>query len=224
LFVSGSAAPGATLRLYLNDTFIAPGGTGPDGHVSFSIERGIRPGDYRVRLDDVDPVTGEVRSRAEVPFNVPAVVATTAPASPAESRPTPPEAGIPPPLASAASDPSVRSLSPAARRDQEPDASPNREIAANRSIRRPSSSVRSQRAGTRAAARETCRGVIVVPEVNTAIVSRGDNLWRISKRNYGSGLRYTVIYGANLPQIRDPGLIFPGQVFVIPSAPGQARR
>ena len=56
----------------------------------------------------------------------------------------------------------------------------------------------------------------MVPEVNTAIVARGDNLWRISKRIYGQGLRYTVIFGANTPQIRDPDLIYPGQVFVLP--------
>ena len=71
LFVSGEAAPGATVRLYLNDTLIAPGGAGADGRVSFAIGRGVRPGGYRVRLDDVDPVTGEVRSRAEVEFRVP---------------------------------------------------------------------------------------------------------------------------------------------------------
>ena len=71
LFVSGEAAPGATVRLYLNETLIAPGGAGADGRVSFAIGRGVRPGGYRVRLDDVDPVTGEVKSRAEVEFRVP---------------------------------------------------------------------------------------------------------------------------------------------------------
>ena len=44
LFVSGEAAPGATVRLYLNDTLIAPGGAGADGRVSFAIGRGVRPG------------------------------------------------------------------------------------------------------------------------------------------------------------------------------------
>lgn len=67
-------------------------------------------------------------------------------------------------------------------------------------------------------------GLVVVPEVNTAIVSRGDNLWRISKRVYGRGLRYTVIYDANTPQIRNPDLIYPGQVFVLPTSADPARR
>ena len=55
-----------------------------------------------------------------------------------------------------------------------------------------------------------------IPDVNTAIVSRGDNLWRISHRIYGRGVRYTVIYGANQRQIRNPHRIYPGQVFVLP--------
>jgi nucleoid-associated protein YgaU len=64
--------------------------------------------------------------------------------------------------------------------------------------------------------RELDPGTVLVPEINTAIVSRGDNLWRISKRVYGRGVRYTVIYRANEEQIRNPRLIYPGQVFVLP--------
>ena len=59
--------------------------------------------------------------------------------------------------------------------------------------------------------------LLPVPEISTARISRGDNLWRISKKTYGEGLRYTVIYDANSPQIRDPDLIYPGQVFVLPN-------
>jgi nucleoid-associated protein YgaU len=33
---------------------------------------------------------------------------------------------------------------------------------------------------------------------------------------YGKGIRYTVIYNANREQIRDPDLIYPGQVFFVP--------
>jgi hypothetical protein len=72
LFVSAKASPGATVRLYLNDTLVAPGGAAGDGRVSFAIGRGVRPGGYRVRIDDVDPVSGAVKSRAEVEFKVPA--------------------------------------------------------------------------------------------------------------------------------------------------------
>jgi len=48
------------------------------------------------------------------------------------------------------------------------------------------------------------------------IVQPGNSLWRIARRVYGDGIRYTVIYQANDGQIRDPDMIFPGQVFNLP--------
>ena len=54
------------------------------------------------------------------------------------------------------------------------------------------------------------------PNAPTAVVSRGDSLWRISRAAYGNGARYTVIYEANHSQIRNPDRIYPGQVFVLP--------
>ncbi|MGF1543289.1 MAG: Ig-like domain-containing protein [Parvularculaceae bacterium] len=48
------------------------------------------------------------------------------------------------------------------------------------------------------------------------VVQPGNSLWRIARRVYGSGFQYTVIYEANADQIRDPDLIFPGQVFDLP--------
>ena len=50
------------------------------------------------------------------------------------------------------------------------------------------------------------------------IVQPGNSLWRIARRVYGSGIRYTVIYQANDGQIRDPHMIFPGQVFNLPAS------
>ena len=47
-------------------------------------------------------------------------------------------------------------------------------------------------------------------------VKLGNSLWRIARRAYGRGMRYTVIYEANKEQIRDPDLIYPGQVFFVP--------
>jgi nucleoid-associated protein YgaU len=50
------------------------------------------------------------------------------------------------------------------------------------------------------------------------VVQPGNSLWLIATRTYGSGFRYTVIYQANRAQIRDPDLIYPGQVFKLPTA------
>lgn len=51
---------------------------------------------------------------------------------------------------------------------------------------------------------------------SVVVIARGDNLWRIARKLYGQGVRHTVIYEANRNQIRNPHLIYPGQVFTIP--------
>lgn len=53
----------------------------------------------------------------------------------------------------------------------------------------------------------------------SVIIRKGDNLWTISKRTYGRGTRYTTIYLANENQIKNPDLIWPGQVFTMPKTP-----
>ena len=58
---------------------------------------------------------------------------------------------------------------------------------------------------------------IAVLDTGRVIIRRGDNLWRLSRRVYGQGIRYTSIYDANRDQIRNPALIFPGQVFELPT-------
>jgi nucleoid-associated protein YgaU len=56
-----------------------------------------------------------------------------------------------------------------------------------------------------------------LPPPVSIIIRRGDNLWRISRRNYGRGIRYHSIFAANRDQIDNPHWIFPGQVFVVPT-------
>ena len=53
-------------------------------------------------------------------------------------------------------------------------------------------------------------------EGKVVFVQPGNSLWRLARRSYGEGLRYTEIYQANRDQIRNPDLIYPGQVFVLP--------
>ncbi len=52
---------------------------------------------------------------------------------------------------------------------------------------------------------------------NQVIVQPGNSLWRIARRVYGTGFRYTVIYEANAERIGDPDLIYPGQIFSLPA-------
>ncbi len=48
------------------------------------------------------------------------------------------------------------------------------------------------------------------------VVQPGNSLWRLARRAYGDGMQYTMIFEANRDQIRDPDLIYPGQVFSLP--------
>lgn len=171
--VSGRAGPGAAVRLYLNDSFVASVTAGADGRFAVTINEGVAPGSYRVRLDEVETNTGAVRARAEVPFNVPGTVVTgSVPAQAAASKRPDVAAAQPPQLAAAEATVLPDGASPS---------------------------------------------VVVVPKIVTTTVSRGDSLWRISRLTYGAGTRYAVIYQANRQQIRNPNLIYPGQVFVVPT-------
>ncbi|MET7245691.1 LysM peptidoglycan-binding domain-containing protein [Methylobacterium sp. EM32] len=202
LYVTAQGAPKADLRLYLNDTLVAPGQAGPDGRVAFTIGRGVKPGDYRVRIDQVDPATGSVKTRAETAFAVPPTLgpavtgAAEMPARQPLMRGAPsggpvvaaaPSAAVPPAGATATA------LAPAGA------------------------------PGAEAAQTAAESGTVFVPGISTAKVTRGDNLWSISRRAYGKGLRYTVIFDANQRQIRDPNRIYPGQVFVLPGEGPQSR-
>jgi nucleoid-associated protein YgaU len=50
----------------------------------------------------------------------------------------------------------------------------------------------------------------------TYTVKKGDSLWKIAKQLYGNGSQYTKIYNANTDKIKNPNLIYPGQVLAIP--------
>jgi LysM repeat protein len=169
--VSGQARPGAALRLYLNDSFVTSVTAGTDGRFAVTINEGVAPGNYRVRLDEASS-SGSVRARAEVPFNAPDTTASVPAQATASKRP-------------------------------ESTATQGPQLAAAGTIVLPDSGAPSS--------------TVVVPKITTTTVSRGDSLWRLSQLSYGAGTRYAVIYKANRAQIRNPNLIYPGQVFVLPA-------
>jgi LysM domain len=173
LHVSGQARPGAAVRLYLNDSFVASATADADGRFAVTINEGATPGRYRVRLDEVESNSGTVRARAEVPFNIPdTMVTASVPAqATASERPDIATAAKQPPLAAVATAPPGGGSS----------------------------------------------STVVVPKIVTTTVSRGDSLWRLSRDTYGAGTRYAVIYKANREQIRNPNMIYPGQIFVLPT-------
>ena len=48
------------------------------------------------------------------------------------------------------------------------------------------------------------------------MVEDGNSLWRIARKTLGGGIFYSEIYKNNLEKIKNPNLIYPGQVFNIP--------
>jgi len=57
----------------------------------------------------------------------------------------------------------------------------------------------------------------VEPEAQFHTVVSGDTLGKIAKKFYGNAMKYPVIFEANKPMLKDPDLIYPGQVLRIPA-------
>ncbi|MFN4016533.1 MAG: LysM peptidoglycan-binding domain-containing protein [Reyranella sp.] len=48
-------------------------------------------------------------------------------------------------------------------------------------------------------------------------IVKGDNLWNIAQAHYGAGWRHTIIFAANKDQVKNPHLIYPGQILSLPN-------
>jgi nucleoid-associated protein YgaU len=57
------------------------------------------------------------------------------------------------------------------------------------------------------------------PQKQFYTVKKGDYLSKIAKEVYGNASKYNIISEANKPMLKDPNLIYPGQVLVIPPLP-----
>lgn len=186
VFVAGLADPGRKVRAYANEILLGDALTSPDGHFLIEAARDLPVGEYTIRVDGLDADGTKVVVRATVPFQ----------REPGESiaavAPTTPATTETKPADTAAAAPAT---APAATGEHKP-------------------------AETAAAATTEAPATTVAPKlehVNSAvIIRRGDTLWRISRRVYGHGVRYSTIYLANQEQIADPDRIWPGQVFKVP--------
>jgi hypothetical protein len=65
---------------------------------------------------------------------------------------------------------------------------------------------------------ETMAAEVGSPEfsIATRTIQPGNTLWAIAEERYGSGVLYVNVFEANKDRIRDPDLIYPGQVFLMP--------
>ncbi|MCE6961695.1 LysM peptidoglycan-binding domain-containing protein [Cereibacter sphaeroides] len=189
VLLSGRGGPGDFVRLYLDNAELATVTVAPDGTWATSLS-GIEPGLYQLRADRIDPA-GEVVARFETPFE-------------RESHET--VAAALQALASAPEAASAPPAGPEAASGQEgmpamPGADPGRPAAAL------PGAPPAAPAGTEAA-----------PAVPLSVtVQPGFSLWRIAEQSLGEGILYVKVYEANRQAIRDPDLIYPGQVFTLPA-------
>ncbi|MFU0503411.1 LysM peptidoglycan-binding domain-containing protein [Pseudaminobacter sp. NGMCC 1.201702] len=186
IFVAGIAEPGRKVRAYANEILLGEAVTSPGGRFLIEAERDLPVGDYIVRVDALEPDGVKVVARAAVPF---------------EREPGEAISAVAPPASAAQAPGDKAQASPST------DA-PGAEIGAKAPLPAGSGDIAAAAPEALAPKLENVDGAV--------IIRRGDSLWRISRRVYGLGVRYSTIYLANQQQIRDPDLIWPGQVFKVP--------
>ncbi|TYR32793.1 LysM peptidoglycan-binding domain-containing protein [Mesorhizobium microcysteis] len=192
VFVAGQASPGRTVRVYANDVLLGDARASAAGRFLVETRRELPVGPYMIRADLLE-ADGTVVARAAVPFEREPgeAIAAVAPPAPAQT----PQPAQEPAEQSPASAPQGGEAETADTQDAgEPEA--ETDIAA------------APAADATAPALQRVDGSV--------IIRRGDSLWRISRRVYGRGIRYSTIYLANQQQIRNPDMIWPGQVFSVP--------
>ena len=189
IFVAGTADPGRKVRAYADDILLGDAKTSPDGHFLIETTRDIPVGNYTIHVDGLADDGLKVVARAAVPFQ----------REPGESV-----AAVAPnqtkPAASTTTETKPAETATATAEAAKPAA----EAPAKVAKATPSTEVPE----TVAPKLEHAGGAV--------IIRRNDTLWRISRRVYGHGVRYSTIYLANQDQIRDPDRIWPGQVFKVP--------
>lgn len=185
--LSGLGSAGAVVRLYLDNAVVGEAPVGETGAWS-AVLRTVAPGLYTLRADQID-AAGKVGARFETPFQRETLEALAAVMKPraASGTPVPRSAAEPAPEAVVEAPP----VAPAAPVAEAPAAEVPAEAPA--------------------------AGVPVEPaQPVTVTVQPGFTLWRIARETFGDGVMYVKVFDANKGQIRDPDLIYPGQVFVIP--------
>lgn len=239
VFVAGRGAAGTTVRVYANEILLGEARVSEGGRFLVETQTELPVGDYIVRADIIGS-SGEVTARAAVPFQrepgeaVAAVApAERAPTGGADAVSTPDTASgqsVPAASAQGGESAAVSSGTPSSpesgtapvQEAPEVVAAPDAETAdgsrnddAPENAAAPNSSAGGADETAAAAIEETMAEPLQAAD-GAVIIRRGDTLWRISRRVYGRGVRYSTIYLANQEQIRDPDMIWPGQIFAVP--------
>ncbi len=200
----GRGTVGNFIRLYLDNAPLGdPATVGADGTWNLT-QTGIAPKIYTLRADEVDGA-GTVISRYETPFKreTPEALAAAngTAAAAAETAAPAAETAAPAPAADAAATTDTATAADADTASTDTTAQATTEAA-------PAAKV--------ATATETAPETATPAASVTVTVQPGFTLWGIAKRQLGQGIMYVQVYEANKDKIKDPDLIYPGQVFTLP--------
>ena len=192
--VGGRGAAGAALRLYVDNAEKATLTIPQNGRWLATLGE-TAPGIYSLRADQLD-ADGKVVSRFETPFKRETLEALAA------------VAGAAPDLAP--------EPAPEMSAETAPEATTAPEIAADAPAEA-APAVAPAESETVVATAEPAPAAASV----TVTVQPGFTLWGIAQERYGDGVMYVQVFDANRDKIKDPNLIYPGQVFAVPdgSAP-----
>jgi nucleoid-associated protein YgaU len=201
----GKGAAGQFVRLYLDNAPLGEAvAIAEDGGWSVTLP-GIAPQVYVLRLDQVDGA-GEVTSRFETPFK----------------RETPEALAAAQGAGEAAAVVEAETAEAGATQATEADAEGSAEAAASAGEAAADEVAGTDEAGQVAEAEPVAEESAAVAEASpptsvTLTVLPGFTLWGIAQEKYGDGVLYVQVFEANRDKIKDPDLIYPGQVFTIPA-------
>jgi nucleoid-associated protein YgaU len=200
IFVAGSAPAGSTIRIYATEMLLGETKATANDRFLLEASRDLAVGDYFIHADTIGP-DGKLISRVTVPFTREAGETVVA-VAPAEAAKKPAVAGAAEETAKA---PDAAGKEPAKAAET---------AAAAPAAAEPETQV-AAKAAEPASPDETVAPALTKADASV-IIRRGDSLWRISKRIYGRGMRYSTIYLANKEKVKNPNRIWPGQVMMIP--------
>ncbi len=198
--VGGRGAAGADLRIYLDNAEKLTLQIAATGLWSTTLPD-TAPGVYTLRVDQLD-AEGKVTSRFETPFKretleVLAQVQNAAPEA----------AGSEAALVEALAQPDAPAEPQGAQTGAEPQA-----LAETAPLDQPTA----VSTPPDAPAAPQADAPIPAAAPVTVTVQPGFTLWGIAQDRYGDGVLYVQVFEANKDKIKDPNLIYPGQVFSVP--------
>ena len=222
VILGGRGQAGNFVRIYLDNQFLATSKIAADGYWALELSD-IEPGIYTLRVDELN-VAGDVVSRAETPFKREAAeeLAELMAAGAETEEPSaegPSESAAETQVVDAEA---LASVEPEAADDPQPEEVVTQEevnVQAEVAELNPqgeqssdggSLAVEGQPADTASVLRTPSK------KFRVRTVQPGSTLWAIAKESYGAGIEYFKVFEANKERIRDPDLIYPGQVFEIP--------